>query len=219
MAHRLAVVYIGDPLLMFLTSEPERFGVVNPEYVIQQLRANNYPEVKYLINELPLLNRGYALRTSISTLIQIYIRINLHVNLGIIDTDDYMNLIFGGEIPASYYRHQGDDRFKIPMKEAVDQGLVDHPLNTYESLDILDNDTLPYYTIQRIIAVNTLSINGLDAETRAYLNDPAIQQQLERESEIIINARDKFGRMAPAPNQLEIYRNYIASEPIKLPEE
>lgn len=76
---RYTIVHIGSPLLTFFTSEPDRFGVVNPRYLIQDLNSRaqdterslydsstvsgafTYPPIHYLINELPWLKRGYAL--------------------------------------------------------------------------------------------------------------------------------------------------------------
>src|SRR4051794_30929657 len=98
-------VYIGYPLLTFLTSEPERFGVIDPEFVMSSLLAGDYPEIHYLINSLPLLKQGYALMQSLRLLFDIYSRINLQFGSNGIYPDTYMNEIFGGTIPVTYYKY------------------------------------------------------------------------------------------------------------------
>lgn len=123
MNRSLITVHIGDPLLMFLTSAPERFGVVNPEYVIRALNDGQSPLVHYLIDELPLLKQCYTLIDSLQNLMMLYLEINLEYlwRTHKIYLDHYMDEFFGGRISAPYYiSRQG----KIPMDDAVKRGLI-----------------------------------------------------------------------------------------------
>jgi hypothetical protein len=204
---------------LFLTSEPERFGVINPEHVIQELRACNYPAINYLINQLPLLNRGYSLRQSLHALMQIYSIMNLRANHGMIYPDYYMNSIFGGTIPAIYYMYRpGQDQLrKISMQDAINEGLIDHPLNSYESAGIPNTSNWASHKLYHIVLANSTSFLDLDQETKAYLNDPIIYQELLHEYELINNTFNQLKRVLQTYGGLLTYRNYIAPDVIKEP--
>lgn len=49
-----------------ITVQPaERFCVMNPNHVVHALNNGQLPSVHYLIDSLPLLKQGYALRDSL----------------------------------------------------------------------------------------------------------------------------------------------------------
>jgi hypothetical protein len=211
-------IYIGDPLLLFLTSAPERFGIVNSKEVLDALNRGESPAINYLIDELPHLKKGYALKDSLRLLMNLYIDLNLKTIWGInkIAPDAYMNDFFGGTLPASYYIYTQDT--KISIVEALQQGLINHAPNTYKASKIPRTSSWPKRYIYRIIDVNTISSNDLDNETQRYLNSGIIQQELYLEYLMIKDSRDQFEDILHLPNELALYREYIAPIDIKEPE-
>lgn len=87
--------------------------------------------------------------------------------------DYLMNQAFGGDIPALYYPL--DDKSKISMDYALELGLINRPLNTFEALQVKHpgfNSTMfgPLFRV-KIVVLNCQQIGEISG-SKAFVEDP-----------------------------------------------
>ena len=201
-------VYAGDALVEFFSRDPKRFGSVDV--------AGGTNTGGNIMDQLPLAKAGYLLRNTITMLFYIYAHNNNlqdPENAQIAKSDDYMTAAFGGNIAATFYSSRGSDGkiSKIPMDQAVRDGLIDGPWNTYEVISDLypagtrnkkgqdvafNKDRFNTYYYQNIAAANYYSKTAMveavknnvpeNIGTEAqYLADPANRQAMLREHTLV----------------------------------
>lgn len=143
--------------------------------------------------------------------------LNLKTIWGIdkISPDAYMNQIFGGTIPVSYYIYQRDE--KISLEDALKDELIDQIPNTYRACRIPRTRSWSDRYLHRLLDVNMLPFYRFDNETQRELGDPNIERELLREYYLIHNAKEEFEDILHTPGALQRYRDYIAPNPIKEP--
>jgi len=172
-----APVYAGPALVQFFTAAPEKFGPLHPlEAAITQVAG------EALMTQLRYVSEGYLLRNTITMLFYIYAHNNNlqdPQNAQFARSDDVMTAAFGGEVPATFYVYRGNDgkKVKIPMEQAVSEGLVTAPMNTYQVVQLSHPDFNPArfntYHYQGIASVNYYSKDVL-------ANQPALVDALQR---------------------------------------
>jgi hypothetical protein len=90
-----------------------------------------------------------------------------------------MNAGFGGDIPAAFYMFKDDTgkSVKMPMDEAVSQGIINTPMNTYQVMQV-------YYLNFNPAKFDTtffMSIAALNYYSSTDVPMPEIYQALERD--------------------------------------
>jgi hypothetical protein len=133
-------VFAGEALRYFFTAAPGNFGPLHPVQAVQTQQAG-----EALMTSLPMVSQGYLLRNTSTMLFYIYAHAYVDPQTGqqglqatdnaqFARSDEVMMAAFGGQIPASFYAFRGQDGkpAKVPMSQAVAQGMVERPLNTYE---------------------------------------------------------------------------------------
>lgn len=188
-------VYAGEALRHFFTAAPGNFGPLNPVQAAQTQQAG-----AALMDSLPRAQQGYLLRNTSTMLFYIYAHANQlqdAENAQFARSDAIMNESFGGAIPAAFYSVRGGDgkTVKVSMDEAVRQGAIQAPLNTYQVIQVTHPEFNPQrfntYFFQNIAAANYYSRNALAAEQgglaaqAAVLNQPDIRQAMLNEHNIV----------------------------------
>jgi hypothetical protein len=112
------------------------------EYFFNNAEINLYDgDIKINLMDLfPMLKQRYALRNTPLILEHLYSRFNgLTKGTNEIISDGLFYAAFNGDIPAEYfmYRNGPNEKFaKVTMQEALDLGLIDDYLNTYQVLQL-----------------------------------------------------------------------------------
>ena len=132
-------VYATDVLRLFFTSNPERFGSLEPAEFVQS--GGVIPPDQVLINNLPFVKDGYLLRNTSTMLFYIYAHVNnlqAEDNAQYARSDELMDALFGGEYPATNFSYKGQDGkiHKMLMTQAVETGLIPQPYNTYDVISM-----------------------------------------------------------------------------------
>lgn len=194
------ILQAGPALIQFLASD--NFGPLDPDH----------PDVS-LIESLPLARSGLIYRVGLKTLIDLYTRVHsLQFPAGVIYPDPTMDLCFGGQVPAEYMYHQ---KRLIPMGDAIDCKLVDHPLNTFDVMEkdypSFDRRMCTYKIISDIIKLNT---------TTFHTKDDVLRDSLLKEYNIIVNAYNVWIRIMSigTKEQKETLKYYQPSIDVKEPE-
>lgn len=116
-----------------------------------------------ILDYCPMLKQGHALSTTSVAVFALYSRINGLMRGRYVVPDAIMVEAFGGTIPAYYYM---DAARKIPMEQALSDGLIDTPLNTFQAIQIrspqFNPNSFGFYFYQNMITLN--SFNYVDAE-------------------------------------------------------
>lgn len=181
-------VFAADALVAYFNNEGGvGFGYVDPR------NANS----GLLMDQLPMVKQGYLLRNTVTLLFYIYAHaraLQKAENAQFAQSDDLMNQVFGGTIPAAYYSWKVNtgktkvkkvkaldgtvseitvpalDGRKMPMDDAVAQGAIAAPLNTYDVIRVSYPDFNPAefntYFYQNIAAANYYSRTALAANPR-----------------------------------------------------
>lgn len=185
-----------DPVL------PESFsGTYTPVYAGEALRslfnpANNFGALHPaqggdpLIASLGMATQGYLLRNTSTMLFYIYAHANelqAADNAQFASSDQAMMTAFGGKIPAAFYSYkQGGKSVKVPMEQAVAQGLIRAPLNTYDVIRVSHPTFNPArfntYFYQNIAASNYYSKAALAAEPALAAAAEALAQDDVRQA-------------------------------------
>lgn len=180
-------VYAGDALRQFFTAAPQNFGPLHPVQAVQAVQAGQTGQaVQALMDSLQMVSQGYLLRNTSTMLFYIYAHANqlqAQDNAQFARSDDVMMQAFGGNIPAAFYAFRGQDGkpAKIPMAQAIQQGLVQAPgLNTYQVIQLTRPDFDPNrfntYFYQNIAAANYYSKAALAADQNLAPAAQALQQ-------------------------------------------
>lgn len=190
-------VYAAQALQYFLTADPEKFGPINP---LESFRTQVAGDA--LISNLPIAYQGYLLRNTAALLFYIYSYSN---NLRdqqdprFLRSDDLMNAAFGGDIPAAFYsfKNSNGKTVKIPMDQAVSQGLISSPLNTYEVIKSNYRDFDPArfqsYYFQNILSLNYYSLEDIPTpEIYQTIERDDIKDQMILESNLVKAVRDEW---------------------------
>lgn len=166
----LARVYVGDVLYNFINDNRAKFGSINGPAAGPNL-----------IDNLIWGQNGYFYRFALTALIGIYaLKNNLkdpHDPTYLIP-DAYMHEYFGGNRAATFYlyRNQNNEVQRMLMGDAVNAGLIERPLNTFEVIQRVRPDFNParfqFYYLQNVAAVNYLTLPYLEQ----HLNFPGYQE-------------------------------------------
>jgi hypothetical protein len=190
-------VYAAPALLAYFTNGAAGFGNVQPGNAASGL----------LMESLQMVRQGYLLRNTSTMLFYIYAHaqgLQDAANAQYARSDDLMNQVFGGQIPAAYYSwkvetgktksakvRQPDGSVvmvdvpavkseKLAMDQAVAVGRAPAPLNTYDVIRSSYPDFNPAhfntYFYQNIAAANYYSRAALAASGNADLQ--AVAQAL-----------------------------------------
>jgi len=143
-------LYAAKALKQFF-SDQTYFGSATPAQDIQMGRTG-----QPLMDRLPYLKRGYFLKNSGTELFIIYIDVHGLPNDYNIRADDAMMKAFGGDIPAAYYSRVPTP---ITMNKAVADGLIDRPLNTYDTIRL----KLPEFNPTKFLALNNVTVIKLNS--------------------------------------------------------
>ena len=173
-------VQLGPALLLFL--QHAQLNLYSGQLVIN------------LMDLFPMAKQGYATRNLITVLFFMYARFN---SLLIGDTYKPDRLImecFGGNIPALFfvYKEQGKLK-KVLMDEAINTGLINGPMNTFEVLELtypdFDRSQFVGHFVQNIGMCNYISLREIPG-SEAFSNDPQFIETLNEEHYIMKNIRD-----------------------------
>lgn len=122
-----------------------------------------------MADDLPLARQGYFGENVLRMLLYVYTKRSGILQENYVVSDDLMNFVFGGNIPCINYIV---DRTVIPMRDAIDRGLVDGPLNTYQVLQKLYPDKFLYDGAQVTFHFTCFEqIAALNIYTQKYLRD------------------------------------------------
>lgn len=124
---------------------------------------------------LAVAHQGYYLRMTATLLFSIYLAVNkLHVGRTTFRPDEKIMEAFGGTIPAGYYMTRDANRrlVKIPMEQAVEQGIIPAPFNTFQVIQQLqqggglqfDINAINFAFVQNIIALNSYGLDYLRSD-------------------------------------------------------
>jgi len=207
-------VYAGDALRAFFTAAPGNFGPLGPKEAV----ATQQPGA-LLMDSLPMASQGYLLRNTSTMLFYIYAHANqlqAEDNAQYARSDEVMMQAFGGDIPASWLSYRGVDTkpVKVSMTDAINQGIVQQPMNTYQVISNLyppgtmNNRTPPQdvgfrperfntYYYQNIAAANyyskaALSANPALADAATALARDDVRQAMLREHNIVKQVSDEW---------------------------
>jgi len=127
-------VYASQALLEFFTAAPGNFGPLHPIQATQTGQPG-----AALMDSLQMVRQGYLLRNTATMLFFIYAHANqlqAEDNAQYSKADQVMMTAFGGQIPAAFYSYMGADGkvVKVPMNQAVSQGLITAPVNTFQAI-------------------------------------------------------------------------------------
>lgn len=150
-----------------------------------------------LVDYFPLLKQRYTLRGTLTSFFHLYSTINNLNNLDnlSITPDGLMKEAFDGTIPAYYslYRDDMGRPKRILMQEAVDLGLIQNYLSTFQVLEkmySLENqggftsDNFNSYFLQNLISLNIIRCSDIK-ECAAILEDPTLLEELLNESDLM----------------------------------
>lgn len=168
-------VYAGDALREFFTRRPDGFGPIGPKaaLVAQQQGQEAGQAGQPLMGSLAMVQQGYLLRNTSTMLFYIYAHANqlqLADNAQFARSDDVMMGAFGGQIAASFFSYKTADgkTAKVSMAQAVQQGLIGGPMNTYDvirqSYPTFNPERFNTYYYQNIAAANYYSKAALAAD-------------------------------------------------------
>lgn len=199
-------VYAAEALRHFFTAAPQNFGPLNPlQWVTthQPGAAWNLPQGAGLMENLGMVQQGYLLRNTTTMLFYIYAHamdLQNAANAQLARSDNVMNEAFGGAIAAAFYSYpdpsgrtkktkSGDQVpviLKTTMAQALAQGLIAAPLNTYDVIRVTHPDFNPAqfntYYYQNIAAANYYSRAALLADPDLAVAGEALQQDNVRQA-------------------------------------
>jgi hypothetical protein len=160
-------IQIGPALQSFL-DHSDHFGPRNPRDIIQ---PNHHLDL--LMNSLPHARNGVMFRSTMDLLFVTYIKNNsLTMSRNKFRSDLLLNQCFDEEIPAlkTLIFHRGiqfqtpaNNKESISMIDALNLGLIDHPLNTFEvlkqNLSDFDPDNMGTATMMSMVRLNSHRVN------------------------------------------------------------
>ena len=98
---------------------------------------------------------------------------------GNISSDDHMFECFGGRLPAKYIFYGGT---RLPMDRALDDEIINRPLNTYEAINRIDWGFNPKsFRLDKLSVI--VSLNSINIDV-----DPQLQLDLKYEHELVKQA-------------------------------
>lgn len=205
-------VFAADALRAFFTAAPGNFGPLGPK----EAAATQQPGAA-LMESLQMASQGYLLRNTSTMLFYIYAHANglqAEDNAQFARSDDIMMQAFGGQIPAAFLSYRGADGkpVKISMNEAVRQGIVQAPLNTYQAIASLypvgttnlkgqdvgfRPERFNTYYYQNIAAANYYSKAALAADpaladAAAALARPDVRQAMLNEHNVVKQVSEEW---------------------------
>lgn len=215
-------VYAGEALQAFFNGgiDPNirdggvGFGSSSPLQAIQTGQAG-----VALMDLLPMAKAGFIQRNTITMLFFIYAhQQNLQnpENAQTARSDALMNEVFGGTLAAEFFSEKVDNgvdkngkpkfkTFKYRMNDAIDKGLIERPLNTYEVIqrshpDFDPNGYFPNYLYQNIASNNYFNKAALEddpnfANIANLLQEPDRRQEMLNELRIVERVSDEWSEI------------------------
>jgi hypothetical protein len=171
---------VRPPEVVFLQSELEYFfaGAVIPIY---------FTDVTIdLLDYFPMLKQGYAISGTIMQLMNKYVRVHNLIRHNVISLDELISASFNGQISAYYYNAER----MITMEDAVNQGLVQYYMNSFQLLGLTDlihttRKSIPtYYFTELIPRPNYIFLENI-SELKGYIKDKEFMSTLDDELKII----------------------------------
>lgn len=211
--------YIGGLYDLVYLGEPLRFIISNISLELEQGHT-----VINLLNYLPLLKEGYCSKKTIINILTAYIELINAKNLIEITV---FNKAFGGDIPVEFYITQisnPSDAYgrefilepisvqkleeflkgqvkvkstKIPIQQAVEQGLVNRYINTYEYEQLINQkfDFNDIYTdLYFLIADNIYTMYELH-QLGDYFDDITFMKSINKETQLSADIEDLMNEM------------------------
>jgi len=198
-----AIMYAGPCVYEFFNEDYKRFGYIEP------FNKNS----GYLMDRLPMLRQGFFYKITISIILPIYFKAN---NIEIKNTDSeqsmvpndpYFKKFFCGKMPAVFFFHKNHSsdkdnkkREKLFMEQAIEEGLVNKPLNTLDVIKKCNEPNKRCYPLSfnnDIGTANNYSFEDLDNldeennyERKVISNlkkskNPEIQEKIHEEYQIL----------------------------------
>jgi hypothetical protein len=146
-----------------------------------------------LLDYFPLLKQGHALKQTVSHILMIYSDINGLLLEDTIGPDRTIVDAFAGVIPAGYYfvnnpstRLSGSSITKITMEQAVNDGFIIEPMNTFQVIKTIDAefnpDKLDSVDRDYLIWLNSISYNKI--KNNEFSQNKGLMDMLTREYRI-----------------------------------
>lgn len=170
------------------------------------------------MNNLPHARDGLMLRNTIYFLLSIYFKNNSLIKSNrVFISDSIMKQCFDGDIPAQ--KIIINTRL-ISMIDAMDQGLINYPLNTFDTMKHknpnFDPQSIKFNDLQDIVQFNARRIEL----------EPNIIQELQNEDLIVRETLDQWNELLRqkrerifTSEQEALFENYMTGTPdIKEPE-
>jgi len=136
-------------------------------------------QVINLLDFFPMLKKGYCQRNMLITLMFSYCKINGLIVENFYKPDELINKAFNSDIPAHFMPGR-----KL-MTEAVNEGIVDHPLNTFDVIKLnksdFNHELFRNYYFQTI---NSLNFDVKDPELIEFVKDKDFTDKLINESKL-----------------------------------
>lgn len=171
------------------------FGPVSP------LNYQRTGDRTLLLDSLQVAQQGYMLRSTATELIWLYIVANglQNLNNGTVGYDTNFTHCFGDLIPAVYYAYRDANgrTERMIMTDALAQGLITAPMNTYQVLrnihPELDIDAISPFYFHSIVSFNVQSAKQLEGQPEfapviAALGDAAVRQAMLQDYHIVKQA-------------------------------
>jgi hypothetical protein len=202
-------IQVGPAFQCFL-NHYEYFG---PRFPNEIINPHNY-YLEPLMNSLPHARNGLMLKSTAIVLFYVYIKNNNLAEGNTVIPDDIIKHCFDGEIPAQYY--YDENRHKILMTTAVDDGFIEYPLNTFDTIRIhypnFNSNEFKNHFFQNIIGSNS---NYVDVS-------PQILTELEQEYNIIKATSEQWNNLLRQQSQLTLeqqalFEDYMSPPDIKEP--
>lgn len=207
-------VYATDVLREFFTSIPERFGTLDPATFVQ---TGVVTQESMLMAHLPYVSQGYLLRNTSTMLFYIYAHVNnlqAEDNAQYATSDELMDRLFGGELPATNFSYKGPDGkiTKMLMTQAVETGYITQPYNTYQVISAsypvgtktkkglevgFRKERFNTYYYQNIAAANyftkaVLNTNPQFADIAAAIAEPSTREAMLNEHNLVKEVSERW---------------------------
>jgi hypothetical protein len=175
----------AGPALQCFLNHSDYFGPLNPSEIINPTQHSLTP----LMDKLPNARNGLGFYGTMESLLWIYITNNSLKFEQIFTPDDIMKQCFGGEIPAqNIYIDERD----IKMSDALDEGLIDYPLNTFDTIKYIYPQYIPpeFPTeCSTYITQNLVTLNSHRVIARS------MKSELQKEYNIVRKTMDQWNKL------------------------
>ena len=160
-------------------------------YFLHNAEINLYSEGVpiNLLDLFPMAKNGYALRDLFAELFYLYAYVNSPISTSMYKSDNLIMESMGGNIPSLYYQHVGNNnRENILMNEAINAGLIDRPMNTFEVIELthpqFNRSLFESYFSLNMSAVNSIPLKEIPG-SELFSSDPEFTKTLLKENALM----------------------------------